>query len=630
MNIEQTPFDYPSRHLRGPEPLAHLRMFTVGPITVEPALRKLVGTGGKQALVEPLVMQVLVALARSGEVPCSRDDLVSECWDRRIVGDDAVNRIISILRRHLSAVAGDAVAIETIPKVGYRLQVAAGAIEPGDEAGRQIAEIAPRTGRGVHATAVAVTVAIAALLGSAMIPRSQDTLAMTIEPVTASRGTVGFASDLNAEISRLMSPMTALTLVEPGGSTAPDLSLKVSYTPAADSTEHSAQVQLVDRLNGAVVWAREFTGLAPAIVRERAAYGIAGVLRCGLHRSSGDLGDPVSKRLYLAACDAVEAFDWPRAHSLAKQIVARRPDSAASWACLALATANLAHATPEQRSALAIEAERQAREALSIDPDSGLAHQAMAAASELTGRPAMPMLEEGVRRDPEHSGLLARYSRALAELGYVRAAVDPAQRASALEPNSYFAAQAQLLALLGAGELDEAARLDAQVKRIWNDSHNTGYTRNAILFYQNDPIRALTAFDRDPPVNPSLATRQRFELQWRAAPSQLNWAAFDRFASAAFAKDSKEAWYNAFSAVRMGDLERGFAWLERAPRDARGVATLFWPDASGMRRDRRFFAKMKEIGHVESWIARREWPDFCADPKLTYDCKTEAENSLVR
>jgi len=64
-------------------------------------------------------MQVLVALHLACPNVVSRDDLVAQCWEGRVVGDDAINGAIGKLRR-LSQTSQSFV-IETIPRVGYRL-----------------------------------------------------------------------------------------------------------------------------------------------------------------------------------------------------------------------------------------------------------------------------------------------------------------------------------------------------------------------------------------------------------------------------------------------------------------------------------------------------------------------------
>jgi DNA-binding winged helix-turn-helix (wHTH) protein/tetratricopeptide (TPR) repeat protein len=101
--------------------LAHEPSFTIGAVEVRPPTRT-VSRDGTEEIVEPRVMQVLVALAASDGDVVSRDDLVERCWDGRIVGDDAINRVISRLRRLADGIGRDAFTVDTITKTGYRLR----------------------------------------------------------------------------------------------------------------------------------------------------------------------------------------------------------------------------------------------------------------------------------------------------------------------------------------------------------------------------------------------------------------------------------------------------------------------------------------------------------------------------
>lgn len=126
--------------LRSPWPadLAHVRPFFLGKVEVRPASREVLG-GGRRELLEPLVMQVLVALASARGEILSRDDLIAAGWGGRAVTDDALNRVISRLRALERSFGG--FEVETITKVGYRL-IVDGAAEPNDVNGR-----APLIGR---------------------------------------------------------------------------------------------------------------------------------------------------------------------------------------------------------------------------------------------------------------------------------------------------------------------------------------------------------------------------------------------------------------------------------------------------------------------------------------------------
>lgn len=129
--------------------LAHCPRFRLGQAEVRPATREIIGPGGAE-IVEPRVMQVLVALANAGGEILSRDDLIHACWDGRIVSENAIDRVISKLRRLADTVAEGGFRIETITKVGYRLLLedgrpAAAAIQPAAVAGSGAGR--PRVGR---------------------------------------------------------------------------------------------------------------------------------------------------------------------------------------------------------------------------------------------------------------------------------------------------------------------------------------------------------------------------------------------------------------------------------------------------------------------------------------------------
>ncbi|MBV1690611.1 winged helix-turn-helix domain-containing protein [Novosphingobium sp. G106] len=100
--------------------LAHAQDFALGDLIVHPSTREIESAAGNLVL-EPRVMQVLVTLHRAQGRVVSREDLQTCCWEGRIVGDDAINRVLSRLRRVADGVGSGSFRIETITKVGYRL-----------------------------------------------------------------------------------------------------------------------------------------------------------------------------------------------------------------------------------------------------------------------------------------------------------------------------------------------------------------------------------------------------------------------------------------------------------------------------------------------------------------------------
>lgn len=106
---------------REPVVLAHAAPFTVGILMADPVACLLRSGTGREQLVEPRVMQVLIALVRATGAPVTRDDLIAACWSGRFVSNDAVSRVISILRGLAQDIGEDSFAVETLTKVGYRL-----------------------------------------------------------------------------------------------------------------------------------------------------------------------------------------------------------------------------------------------------------------------------------------------------------------------------------------------------------------------------------------------------------------------------------------------------------------------------------------------------------------------------
>ncbi|WP_394391728.1 winged helix-turn-helix domain-containing protein [Shewanella woodyi] len=76
---------------------------------------------GNLLKVELRAMQVLLCLINHAGEPVSRDMLLDEVWSGGEVSDNAINRIIGILRNQLGDNAKSPEFIKTLPKVGYVL-----------------------------------------------------------------------------------------------------------------------------------------------------------------------------------------------------------------------------------------------------------------------------------------------------------------------------------------------------------------------------------------------------------------------------------------------------------------------------------------------------------------------------
>ncbi len=109
--------------------LAHEPAFALGSVRIRPSTREVVRADGRSEVLEPRVIQVMIALAKARGEIVTRDELTERCWEGRIVGEDAINRVISRLRAAAKGIGGGAFRIDTVTKVGYRLMIV-GAAEP--------------------------------------------------------------------------------------------------------------------------------------------------------------------------------------------------------------------------------------------------------------------------------------------------------------------------------------------------------------------------------------------------------------------------------------------------------------------------------------------------------------------
>jgi len=120
-------------------------------------------------------------------------------------------------------------------------------------------------------------------------------------------------------------------------------------------------------------------------------------------------------------------------------------------------------------------------------------------------------------------------------------------------------------------------------------------------------------------------------LAARLDPSPAN---IDRFVGYTKAKENEsDPHVLAFVTQAFGAFHRiddVFQWLDRMPASAGADVSyvLFRPTVAEVRRDPRFMRVAKRIGLVDYWQSSGQWPDFCSDPSLPYDCRKVAASLI--
>lgn len=632
MNLEISPAGILAAAGADATELAHCAPFALGSMAVAPAGRELRDAGGTVRTIQPLAMRVLLALAAEHPGTCSREDLISGCWSQRIVGDDAIHRVISTLRRDLAVMSGGTVGIETIPKVGYRLAVT----EDGNGADTSHPLPSPRSRaswlRAALLGAVALGLGVAAWAAMTWSPPANAaSLKIGVEPVLSDIGdreANRFASGVTADLARLAGAASRIELVDRTFASEQPVDLLIRVTVERDGGAITARSRLVDAGSGSIMLTRDFRDQDGDIarLRDRTAVGLAGVISCGLERSVGAYDTIALRRLYFAACDALESGDTARAESLARELISRRPDVAAGWACLAQIELGKESLSGEEGRATLAAVRGYAKRAIQLDQNSGRGYAALALTWGDSDPRALQTIEKGLRADPEFLNLYAIYATSLFNAGYVKASVVPAQRALALNPASRYYYGLAVRRLLAAARIREAFEVQREAERLFPESAEVIEHRLRLLRYWQDPKEALAEFERTSQDGPAKGSLTQTELRWRVDPQSLNLAELDRMAQADFAQQPSSAWSTAAVMSRLGQVDRALVWLSRAPRrEAHNQwSLLFSAETAPLRRDARFFRAMAELGLVDIWLARGKWPDFCSERGLRYSCTQEA------
>jgi DNA-binding winged helix-turn-helix (wHTH) protein/TolB-like protein len=620
--------------------LAREADFMLGALAVHPSTREIERAGAREIL-EPRVMQVLVALAkRRGEV-VSRDDLFRQCWENRIVGDDAMNRCISRLRR--VGKAGDDFAIEAIPRVGYRLSETAADDAPPDVARRHAK---PRlTVRGIAALGVAVVLAGGLLLWRLTLYGGSDerVAVLPFDALSAASETRFFGDAVAEQIVAVLNENQVLAVsrdrsaaLRGAGRDAAVRKLGVEFVldgaVQKGETGLRVTVHLDHATTHATLWTASFDqgdDDAIALQTQIAAKAVDEV-KSALQARRGGAPNDATLAAYLKALEygrigGQNATAMRR--DLLRTVVAQAPRFSLGYSGLAVTSAQLLqYSDPPEATKLRMEARTTAARALALDPQNGEAYLALAMLVPPADAVAQEALyRKGLAAAPDEPTLNSNLSALMADVGRQAAALALQQRAVMLDPLSprKTAALAQNLAL--AGNITEARAIIDRAARLWPSNPGVWFVRLYILCH-SDPAaaRATMASQRRPAgieENFLVATRAYLDaLAERTPVARARAAAAVQAALAARDLDETAA---IEMLAQIGEIDAAFALTdtgmtqksangaaESAPRPH--TAVFFRPATRAMRDDARFAALARRSGILAYWEKRTDLPDFCS------------------
>lgn len=600
--------------------LARAAEFEVGGVGVKPALRLFGG-----APVEPRVMQVLVALAgRAGEV-VSRDDLVTQCWDGRVVSEDAIQRPIARLRK-LGDDSG-AFEIETITKVGYRLidpQSASAKSDAAASEGRDVVlavlafdDLSPQRDMGFFSDAVSDEI---------------------LQIVSRAMKTIGRASSFQF---RGADKAVRKLAAELGATHVLDGSVRRNE----DTVRVSAQ--LIDAATQQSVWQSQYERPSRDLfaVQDEIATAVASALNCRLSKLyAGGRADADNYEKVLRARDArCSRSANDEAIALLLEVIERAPNFAPAWLELALTRIwrlRRAGVPPEERGALFDEARFAADEAIRASGDEGVARQLEVELQPTCGgwTEREAVLRQLLAKRPHDILLLTPLCWALSDAGRLAEALPLARQIYELEPLHAGTIGCYASLLGGVGRHDEelalyesACRRYPETQSIWASLvTSAAQIGRWDVIERNTKPQQLSRFPKDAPMVRSVlrtVARHREPLtdQGEGLLSRLsqNLDRADRLSLSAIG-----------AVAEVADLDRVYALLERASfshlfdvRDGNdlgdgGPQMLFVAYAKRLRSDVRFVKLCARLGIVAHWIETDRWPT--CETEVRYDFRGEA------
>lgn len=619
--------------------LAREEPFSLGPLIVEPALRQVSIASTSAETIQPRVMQVLVALARAQGQIVSRDALVRQCWEGRIVGDDSINRVISQLRR-LAADRGEGCfQIETITKVGYRLTGAAAAkIDAGHNTpSDRYRRFTPpyRTNAVVWTPMWTIVMAVIALAWFARGRLGLDKperQVIAVENFSLGPGvSPAFAQNMRSEVIDFLANDRFYDV----STTAPD--------PARRDTSWLLRGRLAKSGDRTIAFAQllkpgsDEAAFSLRIERDTGQPMLARSLGLRIGRTAGcvmltvtdpDLtGGYVQSALPQMASSCVTWHDKTTTQTARidafRENVAALPQSAYFRARLAELLGDRAASSFADAPKARIEGAQLISQAARIDP--GQPHILLARArlqppKDYVGREKQLLLALKARLS-DCACEFGDYSTLLLSVGRTAEARAFAARARERQPKNIPWMRLAGEAAAAAGDFDFAKAQLTQVAHYFPDPGSLDDARISLALWSHDWPQAKLLVLRQPPGMTQTALLELVE-----ALSGGNARAAGNIAMRLEAMSQAGAIGTRLAVVALGVADRPAAaavaaerWLDRAPLD---TSLLFEPSFARIRQMPVFSGLLERRGLVAYWRATKTRPDFCAGANAPPVCSS--------
>jgi tetratricopeptide (TPR) repeat protein len=438
------------------------------------------------------------------------------------------------------------------------------------------------------------------------------------------------ARELAIRLGDLQSARSSLFELVSGRTGDADLVLQVDAEDSADSLRRD--LSILPGRDRSILWStslRQPPGKAGDLAQQ-VTLTSERVLSCALDALSDqrDRIDGTTLKLYLGGCSRLEQvygngeYD-PSLIDLFKKVTAKAPYFEGAWAKLLTAEAEIAR-QPDPPAPLVADLRRHIAQVEKLGLDLGEIYAAKASLVPQRdfGR-VMALYDQGIQADPTNPLLYRLRAEELQRVGRMSDAIYNAGAALKLDPLSPALQDNYASALAYGGKVDSAYEQLKAAEAMWPGASNLRFARYRLDLRFGDPKEALALFRATPGADPA---QEAFILaRIDPAPARIQRAIDEERVQLA-----QEPRYIAGVLQVLGQFGRTDeaidVMLHYRRLDAIGfnAEVMFRPALREVWRDPRAIAAAAHLGFLRYWVQSQQWPDFCADPSLPYDCKAEA------
>ncbi len=471
--------------------------------------------------------------------------------------------------------------------------------------------------------------AAAIALLAVLRPHDDKVPIVAVQAADSSSSTAALTRDLLVKLGSLYAVgADDVRLVDQSARVKSSLVFQVSGATSAISSD--ANLVLLTGTDRSLLWSKDFQQPAAraADLKQQVGFTAAKVLDCALETFSPSAPrlDSQTLKLYLRGCGSyaeLKGLDSRTVIPILLEVTKRAPRFAEAWEKLLLAEIQVVavYSHPDSKATEA-QLRRHIAEARKANPHLAAAYDAEALLEpplEFARQDAL--FQKALAAEPNNSFVRMHHSKMLLGVGRMTDALEEARRALNFDRLSAEVWNNYITTLAFSGQYDAAISQLEKAERLWPGTSTIEDARFRLQLRYGDPAQALRLLSGRPG---EASLRELLEARADPTPAKIE-RALQIHKAGINRGVSMGVYLQALGEFgRLDELYHTLLTWRGPEREERFTTVLFRPPFREFRRQPRFMHVARRYGLLRYWQSSGKWPDFCFEPDLPYDCKSEA------